>query len=67
MRPLVSVYQNQESVGLAIRESGLSRAELYLTSKWGFGNIHDALNESLTKVYNEHVQQFMSCDIDFSP
>ncbi|KAF8174251.1 Aldo/keto reductase [Pholiota molesta] len=43
-------YQNQESVGLAIRESGLSRAELYLTSKWGFGNIHDALNESLTKI-----------------
>ncbi|KAF9483585.1 Aldo/keto reductase [Pholiota conissans] len=43
-------YQNQESLGKAIRESGLSRSELYITSKWGFGQIHDALNESLTKI-----------------
>ncbi|KAF8962973.1 NADP-dependent oxidoreductase domain-containing protein [Flammula alnicola] len=43
-------YQNEESVGTAIRESGLSRSEFYVTSKWGYGNIQEALHASLTKI-----------------
>jgi diketogulonate reductase-like aldo/keto reductase len=43
-------YRNEESVGVAIRESGLSRDELYVTTKWSFGNVHDAVRASLSKL-----------------
>lgn len=43
-------YQNEQYVGRAIRESGLARDELYVTSKWGFGNLQEAFHASLTSL-----------------
>lgn len=43
-------YHNEESVGVAIRENGLSRDELYVTTKYARGNIQEAVRESLAKV-----------------
>ena len=43
-------YENEASVGRAIRESGLPREDLYVTTKWGFGNPQDGLNASLKNV-----------------
>jgi len=44
------VYYNEDSVGVAIRESGLGRSELFVTTKYLSGPIQDALRTSLTKV-----------------
>lgn len=44
------VYRNETSVGRAIRESGLPREDLYITTKWSFGEIKDAISTSLTQV-----------------
>jgi diketogulonate reductase-like aldo/keto reductase len=43
-------YENEESVGTAIRESGLGRDDLYVTTKWGIGEVQDAVRASLSKV-----------------
>ncbi|KAG6835191.1 hypothetical protein H0H93_004108, partial [Arthromyces matolae] len=44
------VYDNEESVGKAIRESALSRDELYVTTKYLSGPIQEAFQESLHKM-----------------
>ena len=46
----VLVYLNEDSVGAAIRESGLKRNELYITTKFGGGDIEKNFKESLNKV-----------------
>ncbi|KDR83094.1 hypothetical protein GALMADRAFT_57385 [Galerina marginata CBS 339.88] len=43
-------YANEQYVGRAIRESGLSRDELYVTSKYGYGNLQDAFHTSLSSL-----------------
>ena len=43
-------YENEESVPIAIRESGLARSELYITSKYWNGNLEGAIRASLNKV-----------------
>jgi diketogulonate reductase-like aldo/keto reductase len=48
-------YANEESVGRAIRESGLARSELYITTKLNpfakpIGSSLEKLKESLKKV-----------------
>lgn len=43
-------YANEESIGLAIRESGFQRDELFVTTKYDGGDIQKAIRESLTKV-----------------
>ena len=46
-----SVYANEDSVGAAIRGSGLSRSELFITTKFsGISSIEDAIQNSLSKV-----------------
>ncbi|KAF8886250.1 NADP-dependent oxidoreductase domain-containing protein [Gymnopilus junonius] len=40
-------YANEQFVGLAIRNSGIPRAELFVTSKWGSGSVQDAFQASL--------------------
>ncbi|PPQ77074.1 hypothetical protein CVT25_014887 [Psilocybe cyanescens] len=52
-------YQNEEYVGVAIRESGLSRSELYVTSKYGFGSLQDAFHASLTKLGLKHLDLYL--------
>jgi diketogulonate reductase-like aldo/keto reductase len=44
------VYANEESIGIAIRESGLARRDLFITTKYSGGKVHDAVNASLRKV-----------------
>jgi diketogulonate reductase-like aldo/keto reductase len=44
------VYYNEDSVGVAIRESGLKREELYITTKFDGGNVREEINKSLAKV-----------------
>lgn len=53
----ISVYKNEDSVGTAIRESGLQRSDLYITTKFDGGIIRDALLSSLSKV------RFLAFDI----
>ncbi|KAF8462672.1 NADP-dependent oxidoreductase domain-containing protein [Gautieria morchelliformis] len=47
----MTVYGNEESVGVAIRESGLTRRELYITTKYDGGNVREEMEKSLKKVY----------------
>ena len=46
------VYENEESIPIAIRASGLTRSELYITSKYSnwTPNVEDAIRSSLNKV-----------------
>jgi diketogulonate reductase-like aldo/keto reductase len=43
-------YRNEAAVGRAIRESGLSREHLYITTKWSLGSVQDAIAKSLSNV-----------------
>ena len=45
------VYRTEGYVGQAIRESGLSRNELFVTTKWsGFAPLADSIQNSLDQV-----------------
>lgn len=47
------VYQTETYVGLAIKESGLPRSSLYITTKYsGPGKSQQAIHQSLNKVSN---------------
>ena len=48
-----SGYYNEDQVGTAIHESGLSRKELYITTKYDWGPIQKAVRDSLDKVRND--------------
>jgi len=52
-------YQNEESVGEAIKESGLARAEIYLTTKWGFGDVQEAIRSSIHKLGVKQVDLYL--------
>lgn len=44
-------YRNEDSVGAAIRQAGLKRSELFVTTKWsGLTSIRDAIDFSLAQV-----------------
>ena len=47
---VTAVYGNEEFVGTAIRESGLDRSELYITTKYDGGDIQESIRSSLDKV-----------------
>ncbi|KAG6914164.1 hypothetical protein DXG01_002002 [Tephrocybe rancida] len=53
------VYGNEESVGDAIRESGLSREELFVTTKYWTGPIQQATQESLDKLGLKYVDLYL--------
>ncbi|KAJ7022720.1 NADP-dependent oxidoreductase domain-containing protein [Mycena alexandri] len=40
-------YSTEETVGQAVRESGLARSDLYITSKYGYGEIQLSVRASL--------------------
>ncbi|KAF9013176.1 Aldo/keto reductase [Cyathus striatus] len=53
-------YENEDSVGIAIRESGLDRSDLYITTKWnGFDTPTNSLKASLTKLGIKHVDLYL--------
>jgi len=58
------MYQNEEGVGEGVRESGLDRADVYITSKLnnGFHRPDDArraFDETLTKLGSDYVDLFL--------
>ncbi|KAG6809711.1 hypothetical protein H0H92_015046 [Tricholoma furcatifolium] len=52
-------YQNEESVGVAIRESGLARDALFVTTKYKSGGYREAFNESLHKLGLKYVDLYL--------
>lgn len=59
-----AVYGNEEGVGQAIRESGVPREEIFVTTKvWNEnqrqGNIREALEDSLTKLGMDYVDLYL--------
>ena len=57
-------YGNEESVGLAVKESGLSRGEVFLTSKLtnsvrGYDQTLSAFHESLRKLGTDYMDLFL--------
>jgi len=53
-------YENEESIPIAIRESGLTRSELYITSKYSFsGNIEEILRASLNKLEMNQLDMYL--------
>lgn len=57
-----SMYRNEEGIGRAIRDSGIPRNELYITTKlWNGEQPHarDALGRSLDKLGLDHVNLYL--------
>lgn len=59
-----SIYGNEESVGVAIKESGIPREEIFLTTKvWNevqrTGVVENALNESLKLLGTDYVDLYL--------
>lgn len=53
-------YANEDSVGAAIRSSGLSRSDLFITTKWsGISSIEDAIQNSLAKLNLKQVDLYL--------
>ena len=57
-------YGNEESVGQAVKESGLSRGEVFLTSKLtnsvrGYSETLSAFHESLRKLGTDYMDLFL--------
>ena len=57
-------YGNEESVGQAVKESGLSRGEVFLTSKLtnsvrGYDQTLSAFHESLRKLGTDYMDLFL--------
>ncbi len=59
-----AVYENEEYVGKAVRESGIPRKEIFLTSKvWktnlGYENTKKSFEESLERLQTEYLDLFL--------
>ncbi|KAH8109238.1 Aldo/keto reductase [Phellopilus nigrolimitatus] len=52
-------YANEEFVGDAIREEGLQRDELFVTTKYGTGKVRDAIQSSLQKLGLKQVDLYL--------
>jgi len=53
------VYRNEQSVATAIRESGLDRSELFITTKYDGGSVEDRIRESLNNLEMKHVDLYL--------
>lgn len=59
-----AVYENEEGVGAGIRESGINREEIFLTTKvWnteqGFDSTTNAINASLSRLKVDYVDMLL--------
>ncbi|KZT64284.1 Aldo/keto reductase [Daedalea quercina L-15889] len=53
-------YRNEDSVGAAIRQTGLDRSQLFVTTKWsGLTSIRDAIEGSLTQLDLKQVDLYL--------
>jgi len=62
VRSLIIVYRNEEQVGQAIKEGGLARKDLWITTKWSGVDDKDAqvsINESLEKLGVDYVDLYL--------
>jgi len=58
------MYGNEQEVGIALADSGIPRAELYVTTKLNNGfhrpdDVHRSMDESLAKLGLDHVDLFL--------
>ena len=51
------MYNNEEEVGIALKQSGIPRSELFITTKVAYGikDIPAAINQSLRKLQMDYV------------
>jgi diketogulonate reductase-like aldo/keto reductase len=57
---LYKVYANEKSVGQGIKESGLPRSDLFITTKYsGIHSIRTAIRASLSKLGVEHLDLYL--------
>ncbi|KAI0042147.1 Aldo/keto reductase [Auriscalpium vulgare] len=54
-----AIYYNEDSVGTAIRESGIDRKDLYITTKYDGGDIQEAIRASLEKLGLKSVDLYL--------
>lgn len=59
-------YENEESVGKAIAESGVPRSELYITTKYATGHIRSTLEESLRLLQVDYVDLYLIHSVEFA-
>lgn len=52
-------YANEDSVGDGLRQSGVPRADLFVTTKWGEGSVETALDTSLTKLGLKQIDLYL--------
>lgn len=52
-------YSNEEFVGNALAKSGVARGDVYITSKFSFGDVETALEASLTKLRVEYLDLYL--------
>jgi len=52
-------YQTEETVGIALRESGLARSDFYITTKFSGGDIRQSFSNSLNKLGLKHVDLYL--------
>jgi diketogulonate reductase-like aldo/keto reductase len=53
-------YNNESSVGTALRETGLARSEFFITSKYSSGDVQEEVRNSLEKVRNADLFPYAS-------
>lgn len=55
-----AVYENETSVGQAIKDLGLKRSDIYVLTKWDGGDIQEEIRKSLDKVcIYQRIQEFV--------
>ena len=54
-------YYNEEEVGMALKESGLSRKEIWITTKWSLGDktARESCEESLSKMGIDYIDLYL--------
>ena len=53
-------YNNESSVGTALRKTGLARSAFFITSKYFTGNVQEEVRNSLDKV---HTRTHLQCHV----
>jgi len=52
-------YENEESVGAGLRQSGLARPDFYLTTKFSAGDVHESITTSLSKLGLKRLDMYL--------
>ncbi|KZV89901.1 hypothetical protein EXIGLDRAFT_721004 [Exidia glandulosa HHB12029] len=52
-------YANEQFVGAALAASGVARKDVFVTSKYGFGDVDEALNASLKKLQLDYLNLYL--------